>query len=219
MKKRTGILLTCGLLGVATLAGSIAIAQRPGGGGAPGGDNAQADDLVTRMMEFDKDKDGKLTRAEITDERLLRLFDRADANKDGTVTKAELTTLAAAEPAGRRGGPGGPGGGPGGFGGPGGPGGGPGGFRFGEILPQMFQSRLNLSAEQKVEIDTLQKDVDLRLDKILNEEQRAQWKEMKTRGPGGPGGPGGGPGGRRGPGGPGGGPGGPGGGNPPDRRD
>src|SRR4029077_18277841 len=86
------------------------------------------DDFVARMMAFDKNKDGKLTRDEITDERLLRLFDQADTNHDGVVTKEELAALAAKmtayEP---RGGPGGrPGGGPGGAGGRGGPGGGPG---------------------------------------------------------------------------------------------
>ena len=94
--------------------------------------------IVTRMMAFDKNKDGKLTKDEVTDVRLHRLFDRADANKDGVVTKEELMALAAqleAEygQAGGRGGFGGPGGpgGPGGFG-PGGRGrggrGGPGGF-------------------------------------------------------------------------------------------
>ena len=209
MNKRIGIVLGYGVLGAGMLAGGFALAQRPGGGSA----NGQAgDDTVTRMMEFDANKDGKLTREEVTDERLTRLFDRADADKDGTVTRAELTAIVAAEPA-RRGGPGGFG--PGGFGPP--PGGGPpgGGFRPGEVLPQMFQSRLNLSAEQKTQIEALQKDVDARLDKIFNDEQKAQWKAMRSRGPGGPGR--GGPGGRRGPGGPGGGgPGGPGGG-PPDR--
>jgi hypothetical protein len=102
--------------------------------------SAFVENFVARMMKFDKNKDGKLTRDEITDERLLRLFDRADANKDGVVTKEELQALAvklaAEEPAGGRGGPGGgpgaPGGGPGGMrgrgpGGPGGPGGGQGG--------------------------------------------------------------------------------------------
>ena len=81
---------------------------------------AGADDLVARMMAFDQDKDGKLTRAEVTDERLVRLFDRADADKDGIVTKDELTALAARE-AGRATAAvrrlGGPGGGPGGPGG------------------------------------------------------------------------------------------------------
>jgi len=100
--------------------------------------------IVTKMMAFDKNKDGKLTKDEITDPRLVRLFDQADSDKDGVVTKEELTALAtkleAEVPAGGGrggrgggpddGGPGGPGGGgPGGFdGGPGGPGGGgPGG--------------------------------------------------------------------------------------------
>jgi hypothetical protein len=205
MNKRIKI-FSCGILGAATFAGCFALAQRPGGGTAGG---QTGDDTRARMMEFDANKDGKLTREEVTDERLTRLFDRADANKDGTVTTAELTALVAAEP-GRRGGPGGFG--PGGFGPPGGgpPGG---GFRPGEVLPRMFQARLNLSAEQKAQIEALQKDVDAALEKILNDEQKRQWKELRSRGPGGPGG-------RRGPGGPGGpgggGPGGPGGG-PPDR--
>ncbi len=84
---------------------------------------AYVDAFVTRMMAFDKNKDGKLTRDEITDERLLRLFDRADADHDGVVTKADLIDLATKMAvddtgSGRRGGTGG---GPdGGFGGPGG---------------------------------------------------------------------------------------------------
>src|SRR5439155_19649624 len=99
----------------------------PGRGGP--GEATSVDAIVARMMAFDKNNDGKLTRDEITDERLLRLFDQADTNKDGVVTKEELMALAAqlaAEapaPGGRPGGFGGPGGGgPGGFG-PGGPGG------------------------------------------------------------------------------------------------
>ncbi|HZL37041.1 MAG TPA: EF-hand domain-containing protein, partial [Tepidisphaeraceae bacterium] len=51
--------------------------------------------LVTKMMAFDKNKDGKLTKDEITDPRLQRLFDEADANHDGIVTKEELMALAA----------------------------------------------------------------------------------------------------------------------------
>src|SRR4051794_2129629 len=116
MRTLTGMLLTCGLV----LAASVAAAQRPPGGPGdgpppppPGGD-----DFVARMMAFDKDKDGSISRAELTDERLTRLFDRADADKNGVVTRQELTALAAREPAKGRGGPGGfgpPGGGPGGF--------------------------------------------------------------------------------------------------------
>jgi hypothetical protein len=156
------------------------------------------------MMAFDKNKDGKLTREEVTDNRLLRVFDRADANKDGVVTKEELTALAtqmAADAPAHGGGfgpPGGPGGpGPGGFGGP---------PRPGQILPPFLQDRLNLTAEQKKQLDELQKEVDGKLGKILTAGQKKQLQDMRGFGPGGPGGPGGrGRGGR----GPGGGPGGP----------
>ncbi|HVS35840.1 MAG TPA: hypothetical protein VMS17_09680 [Gemmataceae bacterium] len=197
--------------------------------------------LVVKMMAFDKKKDGKLTRDEITDERLLRLFDMADTNKDGFVTKEELMALAAkldadaprgGGPGGPRGdgdnpppprgdrqppgagGPGGPGGGPDGPPGPGGPGG-PGG-RFGPpkpgtILPAFVVEQLKLTDDQKKQLDDLQKEVDVKLDKILTADQKQMLQDLRPgRGPGGPGGPGrGGPGGPDGPGR--GGPGGPGG--------
>ena len=209
MRTYIGLLIFGGLL----IAASPSQAQGP-----------SANDLMTRMLAFDKDSDGKLTRAEITDERLIRLFDRADTDKDGVVTKAELTALATKEQAKDRADFGG---GPGGFGGgPGGPGGGPPGFggsggmpKPGDVLSPMFQQRLKLTDEQKAELDTLQKDVDARLAKILSSEQKATLKEMRDRGPSGFGGP---PGGRRGgpggppPGGPGGPPPGGPGGPPPD---
>ena len=49
--------------------------------------------IVQKMMAFNKKKDGKLTREELTDKRLHRLFDEADANQDGVVTAEELTAL------------------------------------------------------------------------------------------------------------------------------
>jgi hypothetical protein len=167
------------------------------------------------MMAFDKNMDGKLTKDEITDPRLMRLFEQADTNKDGVVTKEELEALAKKLGADDRGGqppgggPGGPGGrGRGGPGGQGGPGGGRGGFggppQPGTILPPPLQERLGLSDEQKKQLDALQNEINAKLDKILTDEQKKQLKEMRDRGPGGrPGGPSG-PGGR--PGGPGGGP-------------
>jgi hypothetical protein len=198
MRKLIMLIPLCGLL----LAIPIVKAQAPGGGRGLS-KAADIEDLVSKMMAFDKDKDSKLTRTEVTDERLLGLFDRADADKDGSVTKAELTALAEKEYVGGRSGGGGPGGpgGPGGFGGPGGPGG-----RPGEILSAPIQQRLGLSDEQKAKIAELQAEVDGKLAKILNSEQKAQLKQMRERGPGGPGGggPGGPGGGRRG--GPGGGP-------------
>ena len=167
---------------------AVAPAGGPGGGFSK---SADVTDLETRMMAFDANKDGKLTREEVTDERLLRLFERADADKDGTVTKAELVALGEKEHVDDQGGP--PGGRPG-FGGPGfgGPGGPP--SRPGEVLSAMFQQRLVLSDEQQEQVAKLQAEVDARLEKILTEDQRSQLRAARQRGPGGPGGgpPGGG---------------------------
>jgi len=201
------------IAGLAMFAASGAMAQSTPN---PPKDPANSS-IVTRMMAFDTKHDGKLTRDEITDERLLRLFDEADTNKDGVVTKEELVALAtkleAEVPAGSgRGGPDGPDGPGGGFGGPGGPGGfggpgGPGGRRGpggppqpGQILPPMLQDALNLTDDQKKQVAELQKEVDTKLATILTVDQLKQVKQMRGRGRG-PGGPGG-PGGRGGPGGP-----------------
>ncbi len=166
------------------------------------------------MMAFNKKKDGKLTKDEVTDERLLRLFDLADTNKDGIVTKEELMALAAkmdAEsgpggdrgPGDRRPGDRGPGDrGPGdrppgdrpppGDRGPGdrGPGGPP---QPGQVLSPRLQETLKLTDKQKKQLEDLQKEVESKLDKILTDDQKKQLKEMRERGPGrpGPGGPGG----------------------------
>jgi hypothetical protein len=184
---------------VILIATHVAPAQPPGGGRGRAED---ADAFVAKMMAFDKNKDGKLTRDEITDPRLLRLFDRADSNKDGIVTREELVALFQKENqgSGGRGGDGGPGGG--GPGGPGGPGGGgPGGRgrggppQPGQVLPTFLADQLNLTDEQKKQLADVQKEVDARLGKILTAEQKAQMQEMRNRGPGGGGrgGPGGGP--------------------------
>ena len=174
-------------LGALLLAAPLALAQGPGGpgGGPPGGFGgpgggrslSKADDtaeLVSKVMAFDTNKDGSLSKAELTDTRLFGLFDRADANKDGIITKAELTAPGRERIRRRRPRPGGGGpGGPGGFGGPGGGGpGGPGG-RPGEVLSSMVQQRLNLTDEQKTQMAALQKEVDAKLETILDSEQKA----------------------------------------------
>lgn len=96
----------------------------PRGAGAVNGSKL----LIDRMLKFDKNADEQLTLEEVTDQRLHRLFHRADADQDNIVTRAELTTVAAAikkefpnaamRGPGGPGGPRGPRGGPGGFGGP-----------------------------------------------------------------------------------------------------
>ncbi len=206
------------ILTSAVLFAATAIAQPPGGqrGGGEREQTKPAEGgMVAQLMGFDKNKDGKLQKDEMTDERLLKLFERADANRDGTVTKEELEALAKEDTGrgGPGGGPGGPGGGRGGRGGPGGPGGeggfpggpgGPGGFtppKPGEILPSFLADQLKLSADQKKQLAELQKEVDGKIEKLLTDDQKKALKEMRDRGPmggfpGGPGGPGGGRGGR-----------------------
>jgi hypothetical protein len=76
-------------------------------------------------------------------------------------------------------------------------GGGP-GFRgpppqAGELVSAADQTRLKLSAEQKKQLGEIQKDVDGKLAKILNDEQKKQFKDLKSGqnamfGRGGPGG-------------------------------
>src|SRR5207248_10144956 len=126
MRRISRLLLLAAGFGVLASVGLAQQGDKPPAKDVPA-NASSVDAFVARMMAFDKNKDGKLTRDEITDERLLRPFDRADTNKDGVVTKEELTALAAqlaAEAPAPGGRPGGFGpGGPGGFGGPGGPGG------------------------------------------------------------------------------------------------
>jgi hypothetical protein len=61
-------------------------------------------------------------------------------------------------------------------------------------MPPFLQDSLKLTADQKKQLEDLQKDVDGRLAKILTDEQKKQLKDMRDRGPGGfgpppPGGP------------------------------
>ena len=77
-----------------------------------------------------------------------------------------------------------------GFGGPGGPPGGsgpfpapPGGFpglpQPGQVLPPPVQDTLKLTAEQKKQLEELQKEVDSKLDKLLTDDQRKQLAQMR----------------------------------------
>lgn len=73
--------------------------------------------------------------------------------------------------------------GPGTFG-PGGPGGPP---RPNQVLASFMQDMLGLSAEQKKDIESLQKTVDETLEKVLTDEQKKTLRARNAPGPGGPG--------------------------------
>jgi Spy/CpxP family protein refolding chaperone len=85
-------------------------------------------------------------------------------------------------------------------GGPGGPGGMQGGGFH--IIPPMAQEQLNLTDDQKKQIESLEKETKAKLDSILTDEQKTKLKDMQEKmrrrfgggqgGQGGPGGPGGG---------------------------
>jgi hypothetical protein len=68
------------------------------------------DDLVERLMSFDKNGDGKITKDELP-ERMQSLIEQGDRNGDGALDREEIRRLVER---GRPNGPGGPGGGPGG---------------------------------------------------------------------------------------------------------
>jgi Ca2+-binding EF-hand superfamily protein len=81
----------------------------PGGPGGPGGRQDPAQ-MVSRMLENDANKDGKLSQDEMP-EFMRDRFSRLDENSDGSIDKAELEAMARRFGEGRGpGGPGGPGG-------------------------------------------------------------------------------------------------------------
>lgn len=77
---------------------------RPGGGGrgGEGGRPGSSDEFLDRVMSFDQDKDGKLSRKEIP-ERMQRMLDRGDTNKDGSLDRDELKKMFDQFQGGRRG--------------------------------------------------------------------------------------------------------------------
>ena len=92
MRVSIAMFVLCGLIAAA----SPALAQRGADSDRPTTASG-ADGFVAKLMKFDKNDDGKLTKNEITDERLLPLFERADADHDGVVTADELKALYAKE--------------------------------------------------------------------------------------------------------------------------
>jgi Ca2+-binding EF-hand superfamily protein len=175
------------------------------GGGFPGGDRpdgaapaeADAGAMVERMMQMDKDGDGKLSKEELPD-RLQSMLARGDRNEDSVLDKDEISAIARERSGGGRPGePGGEGAGPGGPGG-----------RGGDFVGQMM-NRMDADKDGKLtgdeipeflrgrltEIDT---NGDGGLDKAEMEAMASRMRERGGAGGGGPGGPGGFRGGRRG---------------------
>jgi hypothetical protein len=105
------------LMAAFVFAGDSGMAQPPGKGeGVRKGlfqPRISVDDIVVRIMAFDKNKDGKVTKDELP-ERMHDLIARGDTNKDGALDQDEIRKLATTLAAGP--GPGVPGFG---FGGPG----------------------------------------------------------------------------------------------------
>ena len=158
--------------------------------GGPRGGQFNPEQMIQRVMQMDKDNDGKLSKEELGDSRIAVIFERADTDKDVFLTKEELT---AAFSRGR--GQGGPGRGEGapsrGEGGPGrgegGRGMGPGagmGFRPGMVMPPFLMERLGLSEEQRRDVRALQEEVEKKLASILTEEQKEKLKEFGQQRPG-----------------------------------
>src|SRR5260221_8693795 len=74
----------------------------PGRGGSGVGEEPPAaptspDELAAMLMSFARNRDGKLTKAEVP-ERLQGVFARADENKDGVLAADEIKKAAAAQP-------------------------------------------------------------------------------------------------------------------------
>ena len=59
---------------------------------------ALPDDVVARLMSFDRNNNGKIEKGELA-ERMYTVMDRGDANGDGCLDRSELLTLATAKPA------------------------------------------------------------------------------------------------------------------------
>jgi hypothetical protein len=177
-----------------------------GKSGGRGGRGISADEIVDRIMSFDKNKDGKVTKDELP-ERMQFLIERGDTNKDGALDRDEVKKLAAdlardgfrgfdGFGGGRGGfGPGGFGG-RGGFGPPAGFGPGP-GTRADQALNDL---KLNDKTKDKAEaiikaheesvrklLDLARGDLLLKMKDVLSEQEYKNFKDALERQPGPPG--------------------------------
>lgn len=102
-----------GKLDVAEMRPNFEGMGRGGFGQGPGGEGGQgsgSEEMLTRLMAMDANKDGKLAKDELP-ERLQSMFARGDKNEDGSMDKEEVMAFARERSGGQsgQGGPGGPG--------------------------------------------------------------------------------------------------------------
>lgn len=139
------------------------------GGEGRGGDTTA---MVDRFMQFDKNKDGKLSKDELS-ERMQGIITRADKNDDGVATREELQAMASQGTGGDRGGRGG-------FG-RGGEGPGPGGPDF---FARMFDER-DANKDGKLSADEMPEQMKGRLEQIDTDKDgsvsREEMESMMSR--------------------------------------
>jgi Spy/CpxP family protein refolding chaperone len=154
--------------------------RRPPPPGPPGRGprGVPAEDLVERVMAYDKNKKGKVTKDDLP-ERMQYLIELGDTNKDGALDREELKALAAKLD--REGPPRGPGGPP-----PGGPGrlppggpppGGPGGPPPGGL--ERALDELKLTDKQKTKAEEVIRAHHDRMRKLFEQERDTMLKQMK----------------------------------------
>jgi EF hand len=86
---KTWALVGAGTLVVAVGAVAVALATDWGGGKAPRASAAQGGSNALRMVQYDGDRDGRVTRVEIN-AGIAAQFGAADTNEDGKLDAAEI---------------------------------------------------------------------------------------------------------------------------------
>jgi hypothetical protein len=174
---------------------------KKGKGGFGFGGGLTEEDMVERLLAYDKNKDGKVTKDELP-ERMQGLIARGDTNKDGALDKEEIRKLASTltrdDFVGNFGGPGGfkgKGKGKGGFGGPfagKGPKGGPGGAARAALDELNLSGTTKEKAEAVVKahqadvrklLDLARSDLLVKMKDVLTEQEFKTFKQGLDRRP------------------------------------
>jgi hypothetical protein len=193
-------ILSAALILVGTVVVQPVDGQQQGRGGKGGkggkgkGGTLNTSDIVDRILAYDKNGDGKVTKDELP-ERMHYLLERGDTNKDGVLDKGEIDKLASTIAEDRRAGVATPGFGGGRF-----AGGADGGFKG--KGPGAFEQRalneLNLTGKSKERADSILKahqdnvrkivdiarsDLLVKMKDVLSEQDYKSFKEALDRRP------------------------------------